>query len=239
MGNVPKTRLGKIEWYESHIAPWTANAVAIGLTAETVAALGSATENARSAYAAHLAARQSAEVATQNFYELVRTMHNAPGAGADMIQTIKTFAETTANPEVYTLAEIPPPASPSTVPPPALPTSFRVEIGQDGNLIIRWKASNPAGSAGTAYIVERRLNSAGAYAFLGAAGGDKTFDDTTIPAGTAQVDYRVRGQRSGVSGPAAVWTVRFGVGGGGGGLTIAAQFPGTDTGGGGEVKMAA
>ncbi|MEX2218932.1 MAG: fibronectin type III domain-containing protein [Phycisphaerales bacterium] len=124
------------------------------------------------------------------------------------------------------------------MPPPALPTSFRVEIGQEGNLIIRWKASNPASGGGTAYIVERRLNGAGAFGFLGAAGGDKTFDDTTIPGGTSQVEYRVRGQRSGVSGPAAIWTVRFGVGGGGGGLTIAAQYPGTEDGGAG-VKMAA
>jgi len=34
----------------------------------------------------------------------------APGLGSDMIDTIKNFAQTTDDPNVYTLAQIPPPA---------------------------------------------------------------------------------------------------------------------------------
>ena len=234
MSIVPSSRLGKIEFYEQHIAPWTAHAAALGLQAEPVAELATATGEARAAYDAHLAAQQAARTATQNFYEKVRLMHNAPGKGADMIAAIKNHAETTNNPEVYILAEIPPPAAPGSVPPPALPTDFRVEIGQGGNLILRWKASNPAGGAGTVYLVERKLNNTGDFAFLGAAGGDKTFDDAMLPAGVSQVDYRIRGQRSGVSGPAAIWTVRIGAGGPG--LTITAQYAGRED---GPVKMAA
>lgn len=234
MGIVPSTRIGKVEFYEQRITPWTDNATALGLEATAVAMLGTATAAARAAYDAHLAAQIAAKVATQDFYEKVRLMHNAPGKGADLLAAIKNFAETTNNPNVYTLALIPPPAPPGTVPPPALPTDFRVEIGQTGNLILKWKASNPIGSMGTVYLIERKLNNTGEFAFLGAAGGDKTYDDTTLPGSISQVDYRVRGQRSGISGPAAIWTVR--IGGGGQGLTIMAQYAGHDEGG---VKMAA
>jgi hypothetical protein len=236
MGIVPSSRLGKIEFYENHIEPWSSNAALIGITELAVGELDSATSAARAAYNAHLAAQQAAKVATQNFYEKVRLMHNAPGRGADLIAAIKNYAQSTNNPDVYTLAQIPPPSGPGKVPPPALPTDFRVEIGQSGNLILRWKANNPAGSNGTVYLVERRLNNSGPFAFIGAAGGDKTFDDTTLPSGVSQIEYRVRGQRSGISGPAAIWTVR--VGGGGGSFVITEQFPGTDEGESG-VKMAA
>lgn len=55
MGVIPNTRLGKIEFYEAHITPWTSNAVA-----------------------------------TQAFHDKVCAMHSGPGAGSDMIETIKT-----------------------------------------------------------------------------------------------------------------------------------------------------
>jgi hypothetical protein len=237
MGIVPEKRLEKIEWYEARIQTWTTNVTQLGLVASQCTALAAKILNARSFYSAHVEAQAAAKAATQAFHDAVREMHSDPGMGADMIQEIKTYAETTNNPSVYTLAMIPPPAKPGTVPPPALPEGFRVEIGQSGNLILRWKASNPPGSSGTVYLVERRLNNTGNFAFIGAAGGDKTYDDTTLPAGLSQVEYRVRGQRSGVTGPAAVWTVRVGGGGGVGGLVITEQFAGEDDGT--SVKMAA
>jgi hypothetical protein len=217
MGIVPEKRLEKIEWYEARIQTWTTNVTQLGLVASQCTALAAKILNARSFYSAHVEAQAAAKAATQAFHDAVREMHSDPGMGADMIQEIKTYAETTNNPSVYTLAMIPPPAKPGTVPPPALPEGFRVEIGQSGNLILRWKAGN--------------------FAFIGAAGGDKTYDDTTLPAGLSQVEYRVRGQRSGVTGPAAVWTVRVGGGGGVGGLVITEQFAGEDDGT--SVKMAA
>lgn len=81
MGVVPADRLGKIEFYEAHVAPWTANAAAIGLTPASVTALSTATTAARKAYNDHVAAQSAAKAATADFYDKVRQMHSAPGAG--------------------------------------------------------------------------------------------------------------------------------------------------------------
>ena len=45
--------------------------------------------------------------------------------------------------------------------------------------------------------------------------GERKFVDNTIPFGTDQIDYRITGQRSDATGDPAIWTVRFGMGGGG------------------------
>ncbi len=49
MGVVPNDRIGKIEFYEAHLTPWTANAAGIGLLPATVTALGTLTTAARTA----------------------------------------------------------------------------------------------------------------------------------------------------------------------------------------------
>jgi ribonuclease BN (tRNA processing enzyme) len=90
-----------------------------------VTALDGATTHARKAYNDHLAAQQAAKAATDAFYDKVRLMHASPGAGADMIQTIKTYAQTTNNPNVYVLAQIPPPAQVERPRRPARPSTSR------------------------------------------------------------------------------------------------------------------
>jgi hypothetical protein len=228
MGVVPKNPLGKIEFYEAHLSPWEGNAVAIGLTVAAVTALETATNNARAAYNAHLAAQQQAKAATQDYYEKVRLMHNSPGKGADMIQTIKTFAQTTNNPNVYTLAEIPPPATPGTTPPPGTPFDFTVGLLQDGALELKWKCNNPSGTVGTIYEVKRKIGN-GAFEFVGAS-GVKTFTDDSLPANASPCTYQITAVRSTSRGNPAQFTVTFGSGGGG--LTISTLE-------GESVKMAA
>lgn len=213
MGVVPDSRLGKIEFYEAHVAPWTANATAIGLTAASVTALSSATVNARKAYDDHIAAQNAAKAATQDFYDKVRDMHNAPGAGADMIQTIKTFAATTDNPNVYVLAQIPAPQAPSTPPPPGTPFELSVGLLGNGALALKWKCNNPSGTTGTIYEV-RRAVAGGSMLFVGAS-GVKSFNDDSLPAGTATpVTYEITAVRSTARGNPAQFVVNFGTGGG-------------------------
>ena len=53
MAIVPDTRIGKIEFYEAHLPPWSTNAVAIGLTAAKMTAFADLVKNARSAYDSH------------------------------------------------------------------------------------------------------------------------------------------------------------------------------------------
>lgn len=230
MGVVPDNRLGKIEFYEAHLTPWTANAAAIGLTPASVTALGALTTAARSAYNAHVAALEAARAATANFYDKVRSMHNGPAAGADMIQTIKTYAQTKNDPNVYVLAQIPAPAVPGTTPPPGTPFDFTVGLLQNGALELRWKCNNPSGTQGTIYEVMRRSGGGGAFAFAGAT-GVKLFTDETLPSDSAPVTYQITAVRSTSRGNPAQFIVNFGIGGPG--LTIASVT------GGGPMKMAA
>ena len=231
MGIVPDNRLGKIEFYEAHITPWTTNAVAIGLTAGSVTALGTLTTNARKAFDAAEAARQAAKTATQAYYDAVRAMHSGPGAGSDMIELIKNKAQTTNNPSVYTLAQIPPPATPGTTPPPGLPFNFTVGLLQNGALELKWKCNNPSGTQGTVYEVKRRVGATGAFGYVGSS-GVKNFTDDTVAAGSPSVTYQVTAIRSTQRGNPGQFTVSFGVGGPG--LTIASVVEG-----GGTMKMAA
>jgi len=229
MGVVPDTRLGKIEFYEAHISPWTTNAAGIGLTPASVTALGTLTTQARAAYNAHIAARDAARAATDNFYDKVRDMHNGPGAGADMIRTIRNHAETKDDPNVYVLAQIPPPATPGTTPPPGTPFEFTVGLLQNGALELKWKCNNPSGTQGTIYEVKRAIGG-GAFNFVGAT-GVKLFTDDTLPSGSAPVTYQITAVRSTARGNPAQFTVNFGIGGPG--LTIASVTEG------GPMKMAA
>lgn len=229
MGVVPDSRLGKIEFYEAHIAPWTTNAAAVGLTPASVTALGTLTTQARAAFNAAEAARQAAKAATQNFYDKVRAMHSGPGAGQDMIDTIRVFAETKNEPNVYNLAQIPPPATPGVTPPPGTPFEFTVGLLQNGALELKWKCNNPSGTQGTIYEVMRKIGS-GSFVFVGAS-GVKVFTDETIPAGSSPCTYQITAVRSTSRGNPAQFTVNFGIGGPG--LTIANVTEG------GSVKLAA
>jgi hypothetical protein len=235
MGIVPTTRLGKVEFYEAHIAPWTSNAAAIGLLPATVTALATATTAARAAFNAAEAARQAAKTATQNFYDKVRAMHSGPGAGQDMIDTIRLYAETKNDPNVYTLAQIPPPATPGTVPPPGTPYEFTVGLLQNGAVELKWKCNNPSGTQGTIYEVMRKSGS-GPFAFVGGT-GVRVFVDETIPAGSAPVTYQITAVRSTTRGNPAQFTVNFGIGGPT--LSVASAADGGTAAGGSQVKMAA
>ena len=226
MGTFPNSRIGKVEFYEAHVDVWAAAPTSIGLTAAQVTALETATGNARKAYEEQLAAIDAAKAATLNFYNCVRLMHNAPGKGADMVQTIRTFAQTTNNPNVYVLAQIPPPATPGTTPPPGTPNTFTVNLLETGALELKWKCLNPEGVSGTIYEVRRNGQ------FIGAS-GIKSFTDDTLP-GTSPVVYQVTAVRSTSRGNPAQFTVTFGTGGGG--LAITSVQGGNTTVG---VKMAA
>ncbi len=212
MAITPNSRIGKIQFYEARLTPWTDNAAAIGLDLPDVAALTAATTEARAAYDAHLAAQAAAKAATLSFYEKVATMHSAPGLGSDMIDTIKNFAKTTDDDNVYVLAQIPAPGTPGVVPPPGTPFDFRVSLLQDGSTELKWKCNNPVGGRGTVYEI-MRSDAGGPMAFLNTAGA-KTYIDTTLPVNSSPVTYRITGVRSTLRGNPGQFTVQFGAGGG-------------------------
>ncbi len=232
MGVVPDTRIGKIEFYEAHVAPWTANAAAIGLDAADVANLATLTSDARDAYNAAEAARLAARAATLAFYDAVRAMHSGAGAGQDMIDTIRNHARVKNDSNVYVLAQIPAPATPGVTPPPGTPFDLRIGLLQTGALELKWKCNNPAGTQGTIYEVRRQIGGAGGgagFTFIGAS-GSRGFTDDTLPTGSAPIVYQITAVRSTARGNPAQFIVNFGTAGPG--ITV------TDVTG-REVKMAA
>ena len=108
-------------------------------------------------------------------------------------------------------------ATPTPAPAPGTCSDFKVELGADGSVQSTWKANNPTGLSGVTYQVWRRIGSEGEFSFLGAT-GLKKFVDSTIPAGTAQVQYQVRGIRPTAAGAWAQFNVNFGQAGGGGAM---------------------
>lgn len=213
---IPVTRLQQIEFSEAHLPVFTAAPTSIGLTASQVSALSALTEQARKDYDAALAARQASKAATEAMYASVGSMRNQL---ADMVRSIKTFAEASANPgTIYSMAQIPAPLPPSEVPPPGTPFDFKVEILQNGALRLTWKCDNPEGASGTIYEVFRGAQGS-TPSYVGST-GIKEFVDDTLPRSAVPISYQFTAVRSTRRGDPATLTVSFGVAGGGGGFTI-------------------
>jgi hypothetical protein len=227
MSIVPDKAIDKVSFYENHATPWNSHAVQIGTSVVKVAAMSALAVSARSAYNAQQSAQQQAKAATQNFKDAVAALATA---GSDIIKEIKTRAATGGN-SIYTLAEIPVPATPTPVPPPGMPTAFGAILKPNGALELRWKCANPPGSTGTFYQVGRRVGATGEFKIIGGSGNKKFIDDT-VPAGVAGVTYEIVAIRSTSIGTADRFTVSFGVGGAGEATALVAQA-------GGAPKLAA
>ena len=205
---VPDTRLGKLEFYEEHLPPWMEHTAAIGLDPALVTALSARAAATRAAYEAHRRAQEAARAAAQRYFALVGELHGAPGAGSDMIDMIKNHAQTRDDPGVYALAQLPPPATPTTPPPPGTPSKFSVRLLENGAIDLRWKCQNPSGTRGTMYEI-LRSERGGPMAFV-ASVGTKRFVDRTIPEQAGPLTYQITALRSTSRGKPARVTIRFG-----------------------------
>jgi len=210
MGTYPTSpRSAFLEWCQVHDPIFTAHAADIGLTVEQAAAFKAKMQAAAANALAQETAKQAAKTATQNATQAFKQLRTSAG---DAVRSIRSFAELADDPyEVYSLAQIPPPSEPTPQPPPAQPTDLTVTLdASEGSVTLRWKASNPAGTAGTCYIIRRKLPTDTEFQFLGVS-GNKEFVDNTLVAGPDSVQYTVQGQRSDQSGPVSpVFTVNFG-----------------------------
>jgi hypothetical protein len=97
---------------------------------------------------------------------------------------------------------------------PGTCTNFKVTLHNDGSIETTFKANNPRGMSGVTYQVWRRIGSVGEFSYLFGT-GEKKFVDSTIPAGTAQVQYQIRGIRPTSAGAWAQFNVNFGMTAGG------------------------
>jgi hypothetical protein len=218
------TRKQWIEFLQAHSSAWSSNAVAIGLTAAEVTTLLDALTDTQQMLTAAEEKRLQAKEATATYYDQADQMARL---GQQAIDRIRLFAQTTNNPNVLVIAQLPPVAPPQPLGAPTVPTDFVASINQDGFLTLAWKSSNAANSSGAFFNISRQINGEGAFAPLGAVPG-REFIDTTIPVGTGQVGYRVQGRRGAFLSDPAYYTVRFGAIGPGG-LMITGQGEGLES----------
>jgi hypothetical protein len=210
---VPNKDIDAVQFFEDHLSPWSTNAVAIGTTAGAITAFTPVVKAARDAYTAQQKAQQAAKNATTAWHNAVKAMREM---GGDLIKTIKAFADSSGNPAVYTLAEIPMPAAPTPAPPPTQPTDFKVSLTGSGALELSWKCSNGASSTGAFFVVTRKLAGESAFTTVGNV-GKKKFTDASITVGTTGATYLVQGFRGEQAGPVSLpFGVQFGVNAGGG-----------------------
>lgn len=217
MGTIPTSpRSDFLAWCQAHVNTFITQADNIGLTEDQANAFSAAVTAATTSNNAATLAKLNAESANENNSEKFSDLRRS---ASEMVRSIRTFAENEDNPQVYIIANVPPPVDPSTAPPPAKPTNLAVQLNtSNGAVMLSWKASNPVGTAGTSYIVRRRTSPTGEFQFVGVT-GQKKFTDNTFFAGPDSVQYTVQGQRADSAGPASdIFTITFGRSGGG--LTI-------------------
>jgi len=205
---LPPSRIARLEWFEQRLAAWLADPAAIGLTPDQITQLQSEIDAARTTYTTQQQARNDAMSATVAFYNNEDAL---AADGRDLIKAIKAFAETSNDPNVYVLANVPPPADPTPAGDPGTPTNITTFLSTIGHIKLAWKATDAAASSGAYVIIERRLNDEQTFTLLGTT-GTKTFTDTTVPLGTRQATYVItpkRGDRTGA--PSNQVTVQFGV----------------------------
>lgn len=100
--------------------------------------------------------------------------------------------------------------TPAPFGPPGQCSDFKSKLLSDGSIESTFKANNPTGMSGVTYQIWRRIGSEGEFNYL-VASGEKKFVDATIPAGTQQVQYQVRGIRPTAAGAWAQFNVNFGM----------------------------
>src|SRR5690606_7463753 len=121
---VPEGRDAMIEFYLAHQSKWEENMLSIGLTQPEIDDMKAKLDAVVAQQANAVQARQDAQMATQQLNTLADLLR---ATGALTMMRIRTYAESTGNPEVYTLAGLPLPKPPTPAPPPESPTMFEAD----------------------------------------------------------------------------------------------------------------
>jgi hypothetical protein len=227
MSTIPPNPDDAILWLADHLDTWGADPAVVGLGELDITEMQAALDAATAARAQTVALRTASKTATTNYHNKLKDMRTATSL---RVSKIRTFARGTANPDsVYTLAEIPAPATPTETPAPATPFGFRVGLEEGGALRFTFKCSNPPRVQGVTYRVERQDAPQTPYVFLLNA-KEKSFEDSSFPSTSSLMTYRVTSQTSTKDGTATYFTVRYGAGNQAGGqATIVSQGPAVDT----------
>lgn len=204
---LPSSREDLIAFFMARIVNWGVSASEIGLSAPQIAELASLLNTAQAAHTAAIASRISSKDATLNYHIATDALR---AFGGDMVKAIKVEAEITNNPNVYAVASIPPPASPTPAGPPEQPTSLGVTINPvTGALRITWKGSV---SQNAYFSIYRRIGGTSTFTLLDST-DNKFYEDETIPENSTSIEYYVQARREDFRVDSTSLIVRFGLGG--------------------------
>lgn len=250
MDILPESLARQLEFFETRAlagGPWADHAGLganqIGVTPASVEELEGLTQEARAAYDAMLEARSAAKSATQRWVDAQRAMRVK---GSAMIKAIKAHSAMLSDPQVYTLARLPQPETPSTpgLNPPPMPTNVSARVRHDGAVEVRWRAR---AARGTSFEIWRQASderpqrpfvlvgvatgSPGGAGVSGSAGGASRFVDESLPLNPGRQLYTVRALRLGKASPfSGAALVQFGGAGGSAGGGSAANGSGERSG---------
>jgi hypothetical protein len=191
MAVLPAGRAQRLQWFKDHIALWKLNAAGIGVTPAAMTAFEVLITSADANFQAMNIARDGAKSATQKFYNAADDMISP---GRDYIAVIKAFAESTNNPNVLVLANIPPDAPATPAQPPSTPANLVGSISTTGVLTLNWEAASHGASTGIVFLVSKRLGGSGSFSIVGAT-FDRSFIDATFNPGAGLATYQVQAQR--------------------------------------------
>lgn len=219
---LPGARSAMISWFRQRIAQWAANAAALGVDPAQIVSLSTLLDTAEADEESAFQARNASKSATVVYYNSSDQLRDF---GAEIIKAIKLQAESTNDPNVYALADVPPPAAPSPLGPPATPKDLTATLNTAGEITVEWDGSR---AGGTSFTIQRSTSGiTGPWTIVGTS-EERLFKDTAVPRGFDAVSYRVIAARSGgASGPSSAVSVLFGntnseQSSGGEGLTLAA-----------------
>src|SRR6476660_7431048 len=109
MALIPDTKIGRIEFCEAHVAPWTANSAAMGSSASAVTAWAALVTAARTKYTALQAAELARRNALTDLNDAIAPMMEATSS---IIQQVRSKAQLSGD-GIYSLASLPVPATPA------------------------------------------------------------------------------------------------------------------------------
>lgn len=206
MAVLPESRAALVAWFEARLPVWALDPTGIGLTAVQVSDMAALVAAARSALTAQTNAINAKLAATS-------TMHVQTDAvrsfGGDLVKVIKNYADLTNNPLVYDEAQVPPPAPPTPAGPPPQPTELVASVLLPFGIGLTWKGS----VAQSAYFgIYRQLPGESGFSLIDTS-KTKSYQDTTVPAGTARADYYIAALRDDYQVNSSTLTVQFGPGG--------------------------
>lgn len=197
MAVVPTKRSDMINFFATRLPVWSQNPTAIGLTAQQMAQLSVRVTAAQGAAADQLALQAQAKAATEEANNQAAGLRSF---GGNLVNTVRSFAETNDNPAVYALAQIPAPSAPTPAPAPSMPYDLKADIDNNGDVVLAYKADNAAPHTGVFFEIRRRLDGQSGFTLIGTS-GVKTFTDNAIPPGTTNAIYTVTARRGDLSSP--------------------------------------